>query len=582
MTPTAPLTEVAPSTGAVRGEFIQPKPLEASPVLTPVVAPAEEEQPGRSGIASAYDLEGEEQPAPVTQPVGPARGVRPRGTEPFNSATEIVPVPRTERPGAARRLLRRINPFSREENIDPVPTGPPVILRPPPPLPGEAPLIFTDSEPLPPVPANDPGGIPFAAPRPMDSSPNSDVLMPEAIATDQSGAMPWHGAGSSPAPPVQATPVQPNIVEVTPGVVSESLPTVAPVVPERPSTEAPPVTAREEDLRMPNPAVEPNPVLLQSFSDGVRAARDGNWLDAAQRFQQYATNHPLSGLTPRALFLAALFHPELDQAARAAQQLERSHARSPYVRSLRQRRPQTFEVVPGPARTTQILPPPTPVSAFVAPLPIPEPTPLTITIPATPAVQAAATPVQGLRITSARATPEAAISPAATMETAAASASFTAVAATSAAGVPSVESAPVATEAELRSALNTPREPVLRIQVARGLIRQDQPQRALEVLQPAELQLAGTLSLAEVLALQAEAHIALKANAEASQVLNRLVQEFPDTSRQPRIRLQLGLLSEEAGVINRARSYYRAIVADSPTSPEAAIARQRLEDLRGL
>jgi thioredoxin-like negative regulator of GroEL len=137
-------------------------------------------------------------------------------------------------------------------------------------------------------------------------------------------------------------------------------------------------------------------------------------------------------------------------------------------------------------------------------------------------------------------------------------------------------------ETELVAAMNTPREPGVRIQVARGLIQAQQARRALEILAPAEQQVQGTLSHAEVLALQAEAHIALGANADASRTLTTLVQNFPESAGQPRIRLQLGLLSEEAGVIQRARTYYRAIVEDTPTSPEAKVAQQRLDDLKGL
>lgn len=145
-----------------------------------------------------------------------------------------------------------------------------------------------------------------------------------------------------------------------------------------------------------------------------------------------------------------------------------------------------------------------------------------------------------------------------------------------------MESGPVAPESALQNAMNTPTEPSTRILVARGLIQQKQAKRALEVLGPAEAQVRGTMAQAEVLALQAEAFISVGSNAEASRVLTTLVQTFPEAAGQPRIRLQLGLLSEEAGVVQRAREYYRAIVMDSPTSPEAQVASKRLEDLRGL
>jgi TolA-binding protein len=384
---------------------------------------------------------------------------------------------------------------------------------------------------------------------------------------------------------------------------------------------------REDDFKFPNPEVEPNTVLLQNFREAVRLGREGRHAEAAARFQSYATNHPLSGLTPRALYLAASLHPDLGQAAAAAQQLTRQHASSVYIRMLRSRRPEVFEVVPS-ALPMTVQPTPTPVSvnnlppaggdetAPAAPEGMamvesvdpmnrpsqrisPGATPITISIPPDSTRTPRPTPVGAVvefstlsplppgsvAVTGTTGTvviPPTTVPAGSGTKAAAGAASGGGTGGSRAFTIPSTELGPTLPETELVAALNTPREPGVRIQVARGLIRAQQAKRALEILAPAEQQVKGTLNHAEVLALQAEAYIALGDNANASSTLTTLVQNFPESAAQPRIRLQLGLLSEEAGVIPRARSYYRAIVEDTPTSPEAKLAQQRLDDLKGL
>jgi TolA-binding protein len=545
-----------------------------SPAATPVSAavpaaaagtpPASLPPETRTGPASAYDLENQSAPAPSpTQPMATMAPSDPFGMQDFPPAS--VEPAETRRPGAARRFLGRLNPFAREnESQQQQPAPAALTLRPAVPMQGEP--------------------TPFPAGAAIPGSTGPSLI-------DVPGLVPGGLPGS-------VTPAYPNRTLIEDAAPRQATPMPSPTL----QAGLPLPQSREDDFKMPNPDVEPNPVLIQNFTEAVQLGRDGRQAEAAARFQSYAQNHPLSGLTPRALYLAAVLHPDLRQAAASAVQLRRQHSSSIYIRMVTNRRPEVFEVSPAPAMVAvQTDPTPTPVSAFGLPptegespaIPAGSPTPITIVLPPkypvpnpalSPVPTVVATPVP-TTVETLRVVPGAtvALSSAAPKTSVTITDSIPRVSAASrSASIPSTESGPVAAESELNAALNTPREPGVRIQVARGLIQNGQAKRALELLAPAEQQVQGTMAQAEVLALQAEAYIATGSNPDASRVLASLIQNFPDSSGHPRIRLQLGLLSEEAGVVQRARSYYRAIIEDSPTSPEAAIARSRMEDLRGL
>lgn len=91
------------------------------------------------------------------------------------------------------------------------------------------------------------------------------------------------------------------------------------------------------DLGMPNPTYEQNDSIRSEYVEAVQAARTGNYSHAAQLFRDYATNHGSSGLTPRALFLAALLEPATEKSQEAEKGLRERFPKSRFLAELEKR-----------------------------------------------------------------------------------------------------------------------------------------------------------------------------------------------------------------------------------------------------
>ncbi|MBX7246979.1 MAG: hypothetical protein K1X53_15890, partial [Candidatus Sumerlaeaceae bacterium] len=98
-------------------------------------------------------------------------------------------------------------------------------------------------------------------------------------------------------------------------------------------------TLEPNDLAMPNPAVEDNEALRDSYTAAVYLARAGNYELASDQFREFASRHPSSRLAPRALFLAAIVEPDPAKAADARERLKINYADSDYVKELAVRLP---------------------------------------------------------------------------------------------------------------------------------------------------------------------------------------------------------------------------------------------------
>ncbi|MGI8908023.1 MAG: tetratricopeptide repeat protein [Candidatus Sumerlaeaceae bacterium] len=131
------------------------------------------------------------------------------------------------------------------------------------------------------------GGIPAVPAVPSDAQ---TLSVKSAVAnTDETSA-------SAPEPPLKAAGFAGVNVDVVTTATTAEAPQSSP-------------TLEAADLGMPNPAYEQNEVIRSEYIEAVKAGRSGNFPQAAQLFRDYAANHPSSGLTPRALFLAALLEP---------------------------------------------------------------------------------------------------------------------------------------------------------------------------------------------------------------------------------------------------------------------------------
>lgn len=139
-----------------------------------------------------------------------------------------------------------------------------------------------------------------------------------------------------------------------------------------------------------------------------------------------------------------------------------------------------------------------------------------------------------------------------------------------------------ALEAQLASGLPPAREVTVRRMLGQALITTQDYDRALQVLMPALDAAAGTADEAEILLLISDAAIARRDADQAARALDQLVRRHPDAATRPRVRLNQGLLFEETGSYQRARSVYNALLEESPQTPEAELARERLRDLRML
>lgn len=97
-------------------------------------------------------------------------------------------------------------------------------------------------------------------------------------------------------------------------------------------------TVEQNDLAMPNPAVEENQLVRDEFAAAIREARLENYEHAAELLHTYAVSHPSSRLAPRALFLSLVFFPEAAWRESAEQELTERFSKTPYAREWTRRK----------------------------------------------------------------------------------------------------------------------------------------------------------------------------------------------------------------------------------------------------
>lgn len=264
------------------------------------------------------------------------------------------------------------------------------------------------------------------------------------------------------------------------------------------------IIVEEKDLGMPNPAYEENPVVLTKFQEAVKSARNKDYDTAARQFREYATHHPASGLTPRALFLAVIFEKNNALAEESRELLKSRFPDNHYVKQVDKRRP------PVTVRKSDG----------------------TLSVP--------------------------------------------------------VDSEPVADkvarlEKELTLSVgNTEKEPALRIELAQAYIRMEQYDRAMEILRPALDQLKDKPEEADALILLAECHIAKKDVKSAAAVLVEVMEKYPETAKKPKAAWNIGLVYEESGRYEKARTIYNDLRRNFPDTPEAGWAEARLREISTL
>lgn len=74
-----------------------------------------------------------------------------------------------------------------------------------------------------------------------------------------------------------------------------------------------------------------------------------------------------------------------------------------------------------------------------------------------------------------------------------------------------------------------------------------------------------------------ESHAALGQLQKAVNALQELVRKYPQSARVPTALYRMGIIYEEAKDPKSARFYYNQVIRDFPNSPEAALARSKLQ-----
>ena len=70
-----------------------------------------------------------------------------------------------------------------------------------------------------------------------------------------------------------------------------------------------------------------------------------------------------------------------------------------------------------------------------------------------------------------------------------------------------------------------------------------------------------------------------KSAAEAQEAFERVVSQYPDSTKAPGALFKIGRLQQASGDTAAARSSYQRVLDDYPASPAAGLARQRLDQL---
>jgi len=63
------------------------------------------------------------------------------------------------------------------------------------------------------------------------------------------------------------------------------------------------------------------------------------------------------------------------------------------------------------------------------------------------------------------------------------------------------------------------------------------------------------------------------------ETLTDLLQRFPYYRNRPKVRMNMGLVCEEAGFYPNALANYRYLIEETPNAPEATFARDRIKEL---
>lgn len=74
-----------------------------------------------------------------------------------------------------------------------------------------------------------------------------------------------------------------------------------------------------------------------------------------------------------------------------------------------------------------------------------------------------------------------------------------------------------------------------------------------------------------------ESHAALGQLQKAVNTFQELVNKYPKSARVPTALYRMGIIYEESKDLKTARFYYNQVIRDFPNSPEAALARNRLQ-----
>jgi hypothetical protein len=135
----------------------------------------------------------------------------------------------------------------------------------------------------------------------------------------------------------------------------------------------------------------------------------------------------------------------------------------------------------------------------------------------------------------------------------------------------------------LEGKLASETDPAARLETTRqlgaALVALKQYERARQVVEPAAREAGGTPQEAPLLDLLSECQLARRDMRGAMATLTDLLQRFPEYTNRPRVRLNMGLVSEEAGYYPSALANYRYLIEEAPDSPEARFARERIRDL---
>jgi tol-pal system protein YbgF len=74
----------------------------------------------------------------------------------------------------------------------------------------------------------------------------------------------------------------------------------------------------------------------------------------------------------------------------------------------------------------------------------------------------------------------------------------------------------------------------------------------------------------------AESHTALGKRQDAVDTFNELLAKYPQSSKRPTVLYKIGIIYEEARDLKTARTYFEKVITEFPNSPEATLAKNRL------